>query len=252
MLKTFEITAPLPPRGSAVALRQQLVDHILRIKPVVGERFLSDHELSRIARLSRPTVRRALDDLEREGWIERRPGIGTFIGPRAGLTLPIRHDSSGSSTRQAVRVALLIHMLGDFGHDWYASGVMAGIDQAAEDTGVSLELLGNRDGDVKSVSRRLLQSRPDVLAFCAPPLKHTVLMGEAHRLDIPCIGTGTLLGTLGVPTVCEDGIDASKQAVHHLAQQGHKRIAFVMGTFALPWVFQRRQGYMEGMAEAGL
>src|SRR5256885_1267120 len=123
MLKPFEITAPLPARGSAVALRQQLVDHILRIKPVVGERFLSDHELSRIARLSRPTVRRALDDLEREGWIERRPGIGTFIGPRAGLSLPIRHDSSGSSTRQAVRVALLIHMLGDFGHDWYASGV---------------------------------------------------------------------------------------------------------------------------------
>ena len=252
MLKTFEITAPLPPRGSAAALRQQLVDHILRIKPVVGERFLSDHELSRIARLSRPTVRRALDDLEREGWIERRPGIGTFIGPRAGLTIPIRqHDPTGS-LRQAVRVALLIHMLGDFGHDWYASGVMAGIDQAAEETGVSLELLGNRDGDVKSVSRRLLQSRPDVLAFCAPPLKHTVLMGEAHRLDIPCIGTGTLLATIGIPTVCEDGIDASRQAVRHLASQGHKRIGFVMGTFALPWVFHRRQGYMNGMKEAGL
>src|SRR3954471_23125763 len=174
MSTAFELTIPLPARGSATALRQQLLQHLERSRPKVGDRFLSDLELTRIARLSRPTVRRALDDLEREGWIERRPGIGTFIGPRAGLSLPIRHDSSGSSTRQAVRVALLIHMLGDFGHDWYASGVMAGIDLAAEETGVSLELLGNRDGDVKSVSRRLLQSRPDVLAFCAPPLKHTV------------------------------------------------------------------------------
>src|SRR5436190_23664215 len=124
MLKTFEITAPLPPRGSAVALRQQLVDHILRIKPVVGERFLSDHELARIARLSRPTVRRAMDDLEREGWIERRPGVGTFIGPRAGFTVLHSVDgisNSAHAMKRTLRLALLIHLLGDFGHDWYAS-----------------------------------------------------------------------------------------------------------------------------------
>src|SRR5436190_10344520 len=132
MLKTFEITAPLPPRGSAVALRQQLVDHILRIKPVVGERFLSDHELSRIARLSRPTVRRALDDLQREGWIERRPGVGTFIGPRAGMFVDQTngHDgkANGGTRQRTVRLALLVHLLGDFVHDWYVAGLIAGID----------------------------------------------------------------------------------------------------------------------------
>src|SRR4051812_23528826 len=128
MLKSFEISTPLPARGSAVALRRQLIDHLLRIKPDVGERFLSDHELSRIAGLSRPTVRRALDDLEREGWIERRPGIGTFIGPRAGVTLNFRHDENGNGqTKRAVRLALMIHMLGDLGHDWYTGGVIAGI-----------------------------------------------------------------------------------------------------------------------------
>src|SRR6188474_944243 len=108
MNRSFAITAPLPARGSASALREQLLEHLLRIRPRVGERFHSDHELARIAQLSRPTVRRALDDLEREGWIERRPGIGTFIGPRAGLTVPLRHDNGGS-VRRAVRMALLIH-----------------------------------------------------------------------------------------------------------------------------------------------
>jgi DNA-binding LacI/PurR family transcriptional regulator len=143
-------------------------------------------------------------------------------------------------------------MLGDFGHDWYASGVIAGIDQAAEETGVTLELLGNRDGDVKSVSRRLLQSRPDVLAFCAPPLRHTVLISEARRLDIPCIGTGTLLSSIGVPTACEDGADAAKQAVKHLVGRGHRRIGMVLGCFAIPWIFQRRQGYIDGLVESGI
>jgi len=128
MLKAFEISTPLPARGSAMALRRQLVDHLLKIKPGVGERFLSDHELSRIAGLSRPTVRRALDDLEREGWIERRPGIGTFIGPRAGVTLHFSHDDgNGLEAKRTTRLALMIHMLGDLGHDWYTGGVIAGI-----------------------------------------------------------------------------------------------------------------------------
>src|SRR4051812_871357 len=114
MIKTFEITAPLPPRGSADALRQQLIEHLLRTRPNVGDRFLSDHELARIAQLSRPTVRRALNALEREGWIDRRPGIGTFIGPRAAISIHVPPESVPSSgnghgnnhRRKMVRLAL--------------------------------------------------------------------------------------------------------------------------------------------------
>jgi len=149
-------------------------------------------------------------------------------------------------------MALIIHLLGDLGHDWYASGVMAGIDSAAEETAVSLELLGNQDGDVKSISRRLMQSRPDVLAFAAPPLKNTLLIGEAQRLEIPCIGTGTLLATIGVPSVSEDGADAARRAVKYLADRGHQKIGLIAAPFSLPWVFHRREGYMKGLIEAGL
>src|SRR3954471_8131555 len=131
MIRGFEITAPLPARGSADALRQQLIEHLLRTRPNVGDRFLSDHELARISQLSRPTVRRALNDLEREGWIERRPGIGTFIGPRAAIS---NHQAPGTGAngnghgnhpgRKMVRLALMLHLVGDFGHDWYAGGVI--------------------------------------------------------------------------------------------------------------------------------
>jgi LacI family transcriptional regulator len=132
------------------------------------------------------------------------------------------------------------------------AGLISGIDAAAEETGVALELLGNRDGDVAAASRRLLQSRPDVLAFAAPPVRHAVLIGEARRLEIPCIGTGTLLPTIGVPAVMEDGEGGARRAVQYLVSKGHKKIGFVSPTFALPWVFQRRLGYMEGLAQAGL
>src|ERR1044072_4367266 len=99
MTRSFAVTTPLPARGSASALREQLLEHLLRTRPRVGDRFHSDHELARIAQLSRPTIRRALDDLERDGWIERRPGIGTFIGPRAGIATHEQHGNGHGGAR---------------------------------------------------------------------------------------------------------------------------------------------------------
>jgi LacI family transcriptional regulator len=249
----FALAAPLPPRASASALRQQLLDHIVRARAVVGQRFLSDHELARIAQLSRPTVRKALDHLEREGWIERRPGIGTFIGPRAAMDLSVAsapHHPRVLRTA-ATRLALMIHLMGDLGHDWYAAGVINGIDAAAEEAGISLELLGDRVGDVKSVSRRLQQTRPDVLAVAAPTLRHMGIFFEATRLGIPCIGTGTLVARIGIPSIVEDNVSASKLAVKHLLEQGHRRIGYITAPYSLPWVFDRRQGYVDGLTEAG-
>jgi LacI family transcriptional regulator len=256
MSNPFEITTPLPARGSATALRQQLIEHLERSRPRVGDRFLSDFELTQIARLSRPTVRRALDDLQREGWIERRPGVGTFIGPRAGMFLdqPNGHDgkANGGTRQRTVRLALLVHLLGDFVHDWYVAGLIAGIDAAAEETGVSLELLGHRDGEVAAAVRRLGQSKPDVLAFAAPALRHSQLIGEARRLSIPCIGTGTLMASLGLPSIVEDGEDGARRAVKLLVEQGHRRIGLISPTFPLPWIFQRRNGYLAGLNDAGI
>jgi LacI family transcriptional regulator len=143
-------------------------------------------------------------------------------------------------------------MLGDLVHDWYVAGLIAGIDEAAEETGVSLELLGHREGEAAAASRRLEQSKPDVLAFAAPAQRHALLFGEARRLGIPCIGTGTFMPTLGLPAVCEDGEAGSRQAVELFVKHGHRRIGFISPTFALPWVFQRRKGYLDALENAGL
>ena len=250
----FVLNKPLPSRGSAEALRDQLIEHLLRASPPVGSRFLSDHELTRLTQVSRPTVRRALDELSREGWIERRHGIGTFVGPRAALRVPAarRPEPERPDDRSVIRLAVMIHLLGDYAHDWYARGIVAGIDQAGFETGVAVELLGDQDGDLHMLSRRLMQTRPDTVALVAPPPAHVHAVAECRRLGIPCIGTGTLLAMLGVTAVHEDGARGAAEAVRHLAEQGHRRVGLVMPPYPIPWVFQRRQGYLDGLRAAGL
>ncbi|MBN1261012.1 MAG: GntR family transcriptional regulator [Anaerolineae bacterium] len=58
-----------------------------RLKP--GDALPSEWELSDYYGTSRLTVRRALDDLSREGWVRRRHGVGTFVAnPKSAQIAP--------------------------------------------------------------------------------------------------------------------------------------------------------------------
>ncbi len=48
----------------------------------VGEALPSERELSAMTRISRVTVRKAIDTLLREGMLSRRPGSGTYVSTR--------------------------------------------------------------------------------------------------------------------------------------------------------------------------
>lgn len=257
MSQTFQLKHPLPSRRAAEGLRQQIIEHLVQTQPEIGAPFLSDHQLARVAGLSRPTVRRALDSLSREGWIERRHGRGTYVGPRAAIgtgstQVGLTSAAASGDRKGVVRMAVLVHGLGDFSHDWYSPSVLAGIDEVAGEERVTIELVGDRHCDVRAVSNRLMQSRPDVLACLAPAARHALLIGEAQRQGIPAIGTGSFLTDLGIPTVCEEGRAGAAEAVRYLASKGHRRIGFVQMAFGLPMVFQRHRGYLEGLESVGI
>ena len=59
----------------------------------------------------------------------------------------------------------MIWLLGDLAHDWYAAGVIRGIDAAAEEHGLAIELLG------ETAQRRpcLLERKYQMTADGPPP-----------------------------------------------------------------------------------
>ena len=258
MVSEIQLKHPFPSRRAATALRTQLVDHLTQQQPTVGDAFLTDAELVRLSGLSRSTVRRALDDLHREGWIERRIGQGTFVGPRAGMP-PVGQQRSGNgesaSSRQTpplIRMAVLIFGIGDLSNDWYTPLVLEGIDEAAERCGVSVELLGNRERDVEAISRRLTQNPPDVLVCLSSEPRQAFVIRDAQRLGVRCIVTGTPHMHLGLPAVLEDNRQGMQLAVDHLVQLGHRRIVLAIQRVCEPWVLERHEGFLAAMQRHGL
>lgn len=248
--RPFQVKQPLPRRGAFKALRKQVVDYLIAERPAVGERFLSDQELMQESSLSRMTVRKALSQLQREGWIERHNGRGTFIGPRANM--PVSHrQPEPSSQRRIARLALAVPFGSDARH-WFVAPLLDGIMESAAEQGISVELLFSQRIDIRQVSQRLMQHRPDMVAGVLAVPRIELVLSEAQRLEIPCVIAADRFAEMEQPNVYEDSVQGATLAVRHLVAQGHKRIGFVQSATRAWWVFDRRQGYLNGLAEAGL
>jgi GntR family transcriptional regulator len=76
--------------NSPIPLYFQLKQHILRLlesaQIETGSKLPSEKDFASQSGLSRFTVRQALDELQREGWLEKHQGRGTFA---AKPTVPL-------------------------------------------------------------------------------------------------------------------------------------------------------------------
>lgn len=261
----ISLKPPYPPRNAVGALRKQVMEHLLTARPSVGTRMWTDEEMVQMTRLSRSTVRRAFNQLQDEGWIQRRAGSGTYVGPRVseavggrlGLTGEMDMDHVIPSARRdprngLLRLAVLIFGIGDLAHDWYTPLVLEGISEAADEQRISVELLGNRDRDINAISRRLTELRPDVLACLGRDPQQAYVIRDAQRLGIPCLLSGTPHTNLDLPAVVEDNAQGMRLAVEHLIAKGHRRISLVMQWTMEPWFVQRYDSFLATLAAAGI
>jgi LacI family transcriptional regulator len=243
-----------PARRAVQVLRQRIRDFLLAAKPAVGARFPTDDELVEATNLSRSTVRRALDALQREGWIVREAGRGSTVGPRRSVPIEDQATSSRQdkeTQNNLVRLAVIVY-LQEFRRDWFTPVVLRGIDQAADDAGVTVEILGQSDAGVDAMSRRLHRSKPDVLVCLAAGQDNGLIVRDAMLLGIPVIAAGTQMAHLSCPSIMEDNLQGMRLAVEHLAKAGHTRIGCFLNTAPGRWVIDRCRAFLHVTAELGL
>jgi DNA-binding LacI/PurR family transcriptional regulator len=249
----FSISGPFPSRKAFQVLRDRLIAYLLEAGAAVGDPFCSDAQLMEKSGLSRTTVRKAVDDLCSAGWVERRAGVGTFVGPRVALPHPLpAPNGKGAPRRAIIRVAVLLHLQNEGGADYFTRGVLQGLDSSALEEGLSLELVGDYNMDAATLVKRLTRSDADVLVVMPSTARHALLAGAAESAGIPCLVAGTHLFESGLPTVHEDGVQGAALAVRHLAAQGHKRIGLWLCQAPAIWVHQRHNGYLQALREQGL
>jgi len=231
---------------------ETLRDEIVAEKYTINKRFPSEQQLVRRFGFSRPTISRALRDLKSAGFLDRRPGSGTFL-----------HPFANASTRY---LGVIVPSLGT---TEIFTPICNAIARHSQQAGFAL-VLGNttsedpvtRAKDSLNLARQYIQQ--NMAGIFLEPLElvpgHESVNQELLRLfaasNIPVVlldrdivnfperSTYDLVGI--------DNMSAGYRVAAHLIRRGAKRILFVARRGSASTVQYRIAGATDAILSAGI
>ncbi|MCZ2849361.1 LacI family DNA-binding transcriptional regulator [Modestobacter sp. VKM Ac-2978] len=171
---------------------------------------------------------------------------------RAIAELGFRRHDGASHLRRGTSTASIGLVLEDLAGPFYAA-LTAGVERRAREHGYLL-LTGSADGDAERAGR-LVQAfaarRVDGLLI-APNLVGDEVLTANLPPDVPAVLLDRPSADHGTDEVLSDNAGGIASAVHHLAERGHRSIAY-LGDDERFWTSrQRRDGFLAACAERGL
>lgn len=139
----------------------------------------------------------------------------------------------------------------DIASGFYAE-VLSGIDSVADEANYHiLTAFAHGASDTQALMARFADERRVDTAI----LMNVYVIPDAFLRGLARAGLPTVLldqPAGGLPTVAIDNTGGAQQAVRHLVQLGHRRIAFICGPEGNYDAAQRHEGWRNTMLEAGL
>lgn len=182
-----------------------------------SDKLPSENELMERFRVSRQTVRRAMEELTEKGVVEGRRGSGTYV------TVNTRRYAAGKEIRIAVMLTYV---------DTYIfPSIIKGIESVLSSEGCTLQIAMTDNAVEKE--RMLLkefihtQSVDGIIAETvksALPNPNMELYREIENMGIPVLFVNSYYKELDIPHISMDDRKAGYLAAKHLAECGHTRI----------------------------
>jgi DNA-binding LacI/PurR family transcriptional regulator len=223
-------------------LKQLLRDKIVEDKLRVGDRFYSQNQLMKRYNLSFATVTRALNELEREGYLVRQQGRGTFV-----RALPSDVESEKRVQRRAA-----VFIPWDFRNPAHINfqRLYTTIEQSLP-PGFHLKLIPYSP-DVSELEQFLFtREHFDGVLMVYPSDSH---IGFVRKLaqSHPLVVLGRKLEDAMISYVYCDNTKASDEAVTYLLSKGHRSIAIISNSLEMTDSRERLDGYRMALRKQGI
>lgn len=138
-------------------------------------------------------------------------------------------------------------------HSDVAARVLNGILDEADKQNYSVQVLRISTGNSESVIKRCVELRPaGVMGLYVGAEILEQLQQEMSRFHIPVAVLDSTPPVAGSSRILSNDIEGCRQAIGHLTELGHQRIAFIGGNPESIAGKLRAQGYQTAMAEHGL
>ncbi|HET9168360.1 MAG TPA: LacI family DNA-binding transcriptional regulator [Actinospica sp.] len=207
----------------------------------------TSEDVARVAGVSTATVSRALRGVD---------GVNARTRERVlAVARELGYAASPAASRLAGGRTGTVAVVVPYITRWFFSEVISGAEQVLRERGMDLLLynLGHVEGRERYFSGEVLRQRADaVLVLCLPLSQAELEALGGSSIPVALVGADVE----HCPSVRIDDVAGARAAVRHLVNLGHERIALIAGVQGDPMGFttpeDRRRGYRETLAEAGL
>ena len=204
-----------------------------------GEKIPSESQLREEYKVSRHTIRKAIDLLVTEGILEKRQGIGTFYCGK-----------NGNRTGNIGFISISLH-------DYIFADILSAADDLLHQEGYQI-ILGNSQDDLKREKNILLQFlEKDIDGLIIEPAQsassssNLSILEEFAKRNIPVLVLDSKYSFELLNTVLVDDEKGGYIATKHLIEKGHKKIAMIYKSAHNP-ALARLEGYKRAMREADI
>ena len=215
----------------------------------VGEKIPPERELLKTLGVSLGTVKEALGKLERDGYLSRRPSIGTVV-----INSKPKHIDL-TKKNEICLVVCLPEKAGwadEPGTYENIQRTTRGIEEKVKEKGCYL-IYSSFNNNELSFTEKMNEIAGLIVTGIVTP-EHIRIIRKLH---VPFV----LIGDIWEKTtskeetdiIANDDFQGSYLATGHLAGLGHKRIVFITPSMAsYPWYREQLRGYKEALAERNI
>ncbi len=209
----------------------------------IGDKLVGEHALSQRFKASRQTVRQALATLERDGFVERVHGSGTYVR---------RTTQQDKTARQTICV------MTTYVDTYIFPSIISGIEQVLSEAGFDMTLKLTRN-NTDSERANLLSLESSSVCGLIVEGTQTALPNPNIDLynslkDLPVIFINSYYRELDpdkASYVVVDDQDGARQGVRHLIENGHQNIGGIFKSDDMQGR-DRYKGFQAEIEQAGL
>lgn len=211
----------------------------------IGGQIPTESALQEKYKVSRHTVRKAILELSKEGFLRSEKGSGTYVSNQYQL------KAGGSSNKKTIGV------ITTYISDYIFPSIIRGIEGRLNEDNYSL-LLASTNNNVEQEKKALeMMLAFGVDGLIVEPTKSNLYNPNiAYYLsfkeqDVPFIMINAYYEELDVPFLCLDDVQSSYIATKELISKGHSQIGLISKKDDLQGKY-RMKGYIKALGEAKL
>lgn len=217
-------------------IKEYIAEEIEKTEP--GAALPSEVSYAARFSVSRPTVRKAVDELITDGLIRRVPGKGLFV-------------SSSESARPFLPILILIHFNVE---DGFFNNAVIGIIDACNQYEIGYKILNYADSETRLEEVRSIDwnSYAGVILSAYENAPDQEVLDILERSGRPFVLIDNpITGRECISVVCDD-FRGGYLAAKHLAAQGHRKILYISLQGEYTTVRLREAGFRRALEEEGI